>query len=101
MHMLAYISLVGLALTVFSTITMYVIVLRMIRIINLNPGPEGYIPLWSMLTRTAYLYHPIQRYRGRSGRDALYRLLQVCWFVFAFGVASVISGSIAEHFSHS
>jgi hypothetical protein len=96
-----YLSLGGLALVFASVVGMYVIVFQMIRVVNRNPGAEGWIPLWSMLTRTAYLYHPIQRYRAQNGKDSLYRTLQICWVIFGAGLASVIGGSLAEHFSHS
>jgi hypothetical protein len=99
MGWLLYLSLSGLAMTVISTLVMLATVLQMIRIINRDPGPEGWIPIWSVFTKTAYLYHPIQRYKVRIGTDLLYRTLQLCWIIFGIGITSVFASSIADHFS--
>jgi hypothetical protein len=92
-----YLALCGLAMTFVSVATMFVVMFRMIRIINRDPGPEGWIPIWSIFTRTAYLYHPIRRYRAQNGKDSMYRTMQVCWFLFGIGFLSVMGSALVDH----
>ncbi len=75
---------------------MFVAMFKMIRTINRDPGPEGRIPLYALLLRTTYMYHPIQRYRAKWGVDSVYRSLQFGWLLFGVGIAGVVGTSIME-----
>lgn len=83
------VGLAGLAITVVSVGVMYICMIRMIREINKAPGPEGQIPMWSLLLRTGYLYHPVQRYRAKNGKDSLYRSMQIGWLLLGIGLLGV------------
>jgi len=94
------VGLAGLAVLAISVGVMYICTIRMIREINKDPGPEGQIPMWSMLLRTTYLYHPMQRYRASNGKDSLYRCMQIGWLLFGIGLLGIFGSDFVGRVPH-
>jgi hypothetical protein len=74
----------------------------MIRTMNLDPGPQGRIPLYAIIPRMAPepLNDYIQRYSALRGKDMLYQLLQFGRVVFVVGFFGVLGTVLFDFLLH-
>jgi hypothetical protein len=100
--MVRILVLCGLAAAFASLVIMHVVLFLMIRALNLDPGPQGRIPLYAIIPRMAPvpLIEYIQRYRAQKGNDWLYRILQINRVFFGVGFFGAVAIKLSELFLH-
>jgi hypothetical protein len=81
---------------------MYVVLFLMIRVINLDPGPGGKIPIYALIPKMAPvpIYDYIKRYRTQRGKDSLYRVMQFSWVLCGVGLLGVFGSKLFDLFLH-
>ena len=100
--MASILVLCGLAAAFAGLVIMHVVLFLMIRAVNLDPGPQGRIPLYALIPRMAPvpLNDYIQRYRAQKGNDWLYRLLQLNRVLFGVGFFGAVAIKLFDSLLH-
>jgi hypothetical protein len=100
--MVRIVVLSGLAAAFASLVIMQVVLFLMIRAVNLDPGPQGRIPLNALIPRMARvpLNDYIQRYRAQKGDDWLYRMMQLNRLLFGVGFFGAVAIKLSALFLH-